>query len=181
MSSWPSWRNRSGTFTGIRASTGSSIPDAPVDPENLRSLEEFAQLPILTKDEIRREQEEHPPYGRFLCIPPAEVFRVHGTSGTTGPSHGFRHWARRLGPHSGGPRPHPLGRRPPARRHGDGGCGVQPLRRQLGGAGGRGTAGRHLLSLWQRRAGTDRAGRRVVRHGQTLRPVRHTVLRPVPR
>ena len=57
---------------------------APVDPENLLSLEEFAQLPILTKDEIRREQEEHPPYGRFLCVPPADVFRVHGTSGTTG-------------------------------------------------------------------------------------------------
>ena len=56
----------------------------PVDPENLRSLEEFAELPILTKDDIRREQEEHPPYGRFLCIPPTDVFRVHGTSGTTG-------------------------------------------------------------------------------------------------
>ena len=58
--------------------------DVPVDPENLGSLEEFAQLPILTKEEIRREQEQHPPYGRFLCIPPSDVFRVHGTSGTTG-------------------------------------------------------------------------------------------------
>ena len=58
--------------------------DAPVDPANLGSLEEFAQLPILTKEDIRREQEEHPPYGRFLCVPPTEVFRVHGTSGTTG-------------------------------------------------------------------------------------------------
>ena len=58
--------------------------DVTVNPENLRSLEEFAQLPILTKDDIRREQEEHPPYGRFLCIPPDDVFRVHGTSGTTG-------------------------------------------------------------------------------------------------
>ena len=58
--------------------------DAPVDPTALASLEEFAQLPILTKDDIRREQEEHPPYGRFLCVPPADVFRVHGTSGTTG-------------------------------------------------------------------------------------------------
>ena len=55
-----------------------------VDPGNLRSLEEFARLPILTKDDIRREQEAHPPYGRFLCIPPSDVFRVHGTSGTTG-------------------------------------------------------------------------------------------------
>ncbi|MCS5667618.1 MAG: AMP-binding protein, partial [Dehalococcoidia bacterium] len=58
--------------------------DLPVDPVNLASLEEFTQLPILTKEDIRREQEKHPPYGRFLCVPPEEIFRVHGTSGTTG-------------------------------------------------------------------------------------------------
>ncbi len=58
--------------------------NAPVDPENFGSLEEFAELPILTKEDIRQEQEEHPPYGRFLCIPANDVFRVHGTSGTTG-------------------------------------------------------------------------------------------------
>jgi phenylacetate-CoA ligase len=58
--------------------------DAPVDPGNIHSLEEFALLPILTKEEIRVEQEQHPPYGRFLCIPEDQVFRVHGTSGTTG-------------------------------------------------------------------------------------------------
>ena len=58
--------------------------DAPVDPTNIRSFEELAQLPILTKEEIRAEQDRHPPYGRFLCIPQEEVFRVHGTSGTTG-------------------------------------------------------------------------------------------------
>ena len=33
---------------------------------------------------MRREQEAHPPYGRFLCVRPDEVHRVHGTSGTTG-------------------------------------------------------------------------------------------------
>jgi phenylacetate-CoA ligase len=58
--------------------------DALVDPSNIRSLEEFAQLPILTKEEVRVEQENHPPYGRFLCVPESQVFRVHGTSGTTG-------------------------------------------------------------------------------------------------
>ena len=58
--------------------------DVPVDLANLQSLEEFAQLPILTKEDIRHEQEQHPPYGRFLCVPPQEIFRVHGTSGTTG-------------------------------------------------------------------------------------------------
>jgi phenylacetate-CoA ligase len=58
--------------------------DAPVDPTNISSFEELARLPILTKEEVRREQELYPPYGRFLCIPEQEVFRVHGTSGTTG-------------------------------------------------------------------------------------------------
>ena len=40
--------------------------DTAVNPANISSLEEFAQLPILTKEDIRREQELHPPYGRFL-------------------------------------------------------------------------------------------------------------------
>ena len=58
--------------------------DSPVDPMDLNSLAEFAQLPILTKEDVRGEQEQYPPYGRFLCIPPEQVFRIHGTSGTTG-------------------------------------------------------------------------------------------------
>jgi phenylacetate-CoA ligase len=56
----------------------------PVDPKNIRSFDELAQLPVLTKEHIRIEQEAHPPYGRFLCVPPDRVFRIHGTSGTTG-------------------------------------------------------------------------------------------------
>ena len=55
-----------------------------VDPQNISGFEELAQLPILTKEDVRHEQEQHPPYGRFLCIPEKEIFRVHGTSGTTG-------------------------------------------------------------------------------------------------
>ena len=58
--------------------------DSAVDPANISSLVEFSQLRILTKEDIRREQERHPTYGRFLCIPPKDIFRVHGTSGTTG-------------------------------------------------------------------------------------------------
>ncbi len=58
--------------------------DAPVYPENLASFDEFRRLPILTKEHLRVEQERHPTFGRFLCIPEEQVFRVHGTSGTTG-------------------------------------------------------------------------------------------------
>ena len=58
--------------------------DASVDPTNISSFQELAQLPILTKEEIRLDQERNPPYGRILCVPQEQVFRVHGTSGTTG-------------------------------------------------------------------------------------------------
>ena len=58
--------------------------DMTVNPMNIQSFQDLAQLPILTKEDVRREQELHPPYGRFLCIPEEEIFRVHGTSGTTG-------------------------------------------------------------------------------------------------
>ena len=58
--------------------------ESGVDPTNLRSFEEFRQLPILTKDDIRLDQEAHPPWGSLLCILEEEVFHVHGTSGTTG-------------------------------------------------------------------------------------------------
>lgn len=58
--------------------------DAPVDPENIGSFSELTKLPILTKENVRLEQELHPPYGRFLCVAEEEVFRIHGTSGTTG-------------------------------------------------------------------------------------------------
>jgi phenylacetate-CoA ligase len=58
--------------------------DVGVDPTGIRSFEEFRQLPILSKDTIKVEQENHPPFGRFLCIPEDGIFRIHGTSGTTG-------------------------------------------------------------------------------------------------
>jgi len=58
--------------------------DLKVDPTEISSLEQFRQLPILTKEEIRLEQEQHPPFGRFLCIREDQVFHIHGTSGTTG-------------------------------------------------------------------------------------------------
>ena len=58
--------------------------DAEVSPADIKSLDDFAKLPILTKEDIRREQESHPPFGRYLCIPEESVLRIHGTSGTTG-------------------------------------------------------------------------------------------------
>jgi phenylacetate-CoA ligase len=51
---------------------------------DLKTLEDFERLPVITKDELRADQAEHPPFGSYTCIDAADVVRVHGTSGTTG-------------------------------------------------------------------------------------------------
>ncbi len=58
--------------------------DAGLYPEDIRSLADYERVPVVTKPEIRQAQEDHPPYGDYLCIGDADVARIHGTSGTTG-------------------------------------------------------------------------------------------------
>ncbi len=50
----------------------------------LVSAEDILSLPFTAKDELVRDQEEHPPYGTNLTSPLARYTRVHTTSGTTG-------------------------------------------------------------------------------------------------
>src|SRR5258708_5614970 len=57
---------------------------AGITPADVRSLDDFQHVPVVTKEELRRAQAEHPPFGDYLCIPQNEIMRVHGTSGTTG-------------------------------------------------------------------------------------------------
>ncbi|HKV44069.1 MAG TPA: AMP-binding protein [bacterium] len=57
---------------------------AGVHPDGLRTLADLHRFPVVTKAELRREQSEHPPFGRYLCIDRPAVARIHGTSGTTG-------------------------------------------------------------------------------------------------
>jgi phenylacetate-CoA ligase len=57
---------------------------AGFQPGDVKSLEDFSLLPVVTKEELRLAQLEHPPFGNYLCVPVEEVVRVHGTSGTTG-------------------------------------------------------------------------------------------------
>jgi phenylacetate-CoA ligase len=59
--------------------------DAGFHPDQLRSLEDFeSRVPVLTKKDLRDAQSRVPPFGDYLCVDDAEVFHVHGTSGTTG-------------------------------------------------------------------------------------------------
>ena len=58
--------------------------EAGVSPETLRSLDDLARFPVVQKSELRESQARNPPFGDNLCIDPADVARIHGTSGTTG-------------------------------------------------------------------------------------------------
>jgi phenylacetate-CoA ligase len=58
--------------------------DAGVSPATLRSLEDLARFPVVQKSDLRASRASHPPFGDNLCIPPSQVARIHGTSGTTG-------------------------------------------------------------------------------------------------
>ncbi len=57
---------------------------ARVKPEDIRTLSDFEQIPFLTKEEIRQDQKENPPFGSNLCVSLKDLARVQGTSGTTG-------------------------------------------------------------------------------------------------
>lgn len=58
--------------------------EAGIHPGSIRTLEDFERVPVVTKAELREAQAAHPPFGDYLCVEVADVFHVHGTSGTTG-------------------------------------------------------------------------------------------------
>ncbi|MCE2481753.1 MAG: AMP-binding protein [Alphaproteobacteria bacterium] len=54
-------------------------------PDHIRSLEDFEdKVPVVRKSDLREAQAAAPPFGDYLCVPPSQIFHIHGTSGTTG-------------------------------------------------------------------------------------------------
>jgi len=54
-------------------------------PSHLKSLEDFeSKVPIVEKKDLRAAQARAQPFGDYLCVPPGEIFHIHGSSGTTG-------------------------------------------------------------------------------------------------
>jgi phenylacetate-CoA ligase len=63
--------------------------EAAITPDDVRSFEDFARLPLMTKDELRLAQEESlerygDPYALLACARRDEIVRINATSGTTG-------------------------------------------------------------------------------------------------
>src|ERR1700685_2166382 len=58
--------------------------EAGIDPESIRTLEDFERVPVVTKAELRASRAAYPPFGDYLCVPESEIYHIHGTSGTTG-------------------------------------------------------------------------------------------------
>lgn len=58
---------------------------AKFEPEKLRSLQEFSEkVPFVQKEDFLKDQDETPPYGERLGIPPEKLSQIHLTSGTSG-------------------------------------------------------------------------------------------------
>jgi phenylacetate-CoA ligase len=57
-----------------------------IEPEDIRTMEDVAKVPVTEKDELRAAQEGKEPYlyGDLLAVPPDRLSIFHQTSGTTG-------------------------------------------------------------------------------------------------
>lgn len=57
---------------------------AGFDPYRVKQLSDLTYAPVVTKEELRQEQEAHPPFGRFTVASAESWAEVHPSSGTTG-------------------------------------------------------------------------------------------------
>lgn len=57
---------------------------ARVTPEDFNTLDDIRRFPFIGKHDLVKDQEENPPFGRRVCLPPEEIRRINVTSGTSG-------------------------------------------------------------------------------------------------
>lgn len=58
---------------------GRRLAEAGLSPDSIRTLDDVRRIPMTTKADLREQY----PTG-LLCVPPAEIVRMHCSSGTTG-------------------------------------------------------------------------------------------------
>lgn len=57
---------------------------AGFEPGHINTLADVGNIPVVTKNELRDEQAQYPPFGRFAMAPKAAWRELHPSSGTTG-------------------------------------------------------------------------------------------------
>ena len=55
-------------------------------PSQLNALDDLHRIPVITKEDLRQDLLDNPPFGSNVCDDWAEIERIHGSSGTTGSS-----------------------------------------------------------------------------------------------
>jgi len=58
--------------------------ESGIKPSDVKTLEDVAKLPVLTKEDFQRDQMENPPYGTAVTSPANTQAQYYQTSGTTG-------------------------------------------------------------------------------------------------
>jgi phenylacetate-CoA ligase len=62
----------------------SKLEAAGAESGDVRTVDDLARLPIVTKEELREDQRRHPPFGSFAVADAASFREVHPSTGTTG-------------------------------------------------------------------------------------------------
>jgi phenylacetate-CoA ligase len=68
----------------LRAQLAYLERSSPFYRERIAGAHRLANIPLLTKAELRASQAARPPFGEHLCAPREALVRLHVTSGTTG-------------------------------------------------------------------------------------------------
>jgi len=53
-------------------------------PDDIKSLDDVVKIPPVHKEELREEQINHPPFGRYVVAPQQDWEELHPSTGTTG-------------------------------------------------------------------------------------------------
>lgn len=66
-----------------------TFKEAGITPQDIKTFEDFQKLPLMTKEDHRRIQQQSierfgHPYGLITCAPMEKIIRISSTSGTTG-------------------------------------------------------------------------------------------------
>lgn len=51
---------------------------------HIKTTEDLIHVPVVTKEELRKEQEKYPPFGRYTLAPAEDWRELHPSTGTTG-------------------------------------------------------------------------------------------------